>query len=247
MANPTTNYSFAMPTNTDLVKDLPADFEIFGQAVDTQMKTNADAAIAKSIVDAKGDIIAATAADTVARLAVGANNTVLTADSSTATGLKWATPASGKLLQVVSTTKTDTFSLTSATYTDVTGLSATITPSSATSKILVLVSLNMGTNAGNGFAYARIVRDSTEIAIGDASGSRIQSTTGSRSPEAAVQFFGGANFLDSPATTSSITYKIQLYAQAGVSAAYINRSHTDSNGTDAMRAVSTITLLEIGA
>jgi hypothetical protein len=57
------------------------------------MKTNADAAIAKTIVDAKGDIIAATAADTVSRLAVGANNTVLTADSSTATGLKWGTPA----------------------------------------------------------------------------------------------------------------------------------------------------------
>jgi hypothetical protein len=94
MANPTTNYAFAMPTNTDLVKDLPADFEIFGQAVDTQMKTNADAAIAKSIVDAKGDIIAATAADTVSRLAVGANDTVLTADSSTATGLKWAASAS---------------------------------------------------------------------------------------------------------------------------------------------------------
>lgn len=54
----------------------------------------ADGAVAKSIVDAKGDLIAATAADTVSRLAVGANNTVLTADSSTATGLKWATPAS---------------------------------------------------------------------------------------------------------------------------------------------------------
>ena len=55
----------------------------------------ANGAIAKTIVDAKGDIIAATAADTIARLAVGANDTVLTADSSTATGLKWATPASG--------------------------------------------------------------------------------------------------------------------------------------------------------
>lgn len=105
MANPTTNYSFAMPTNTDLVKDLPADFEIFGQAVDTQMKTNADAAIAKTIVDAKGDIIAATAADTVARLAVGTNNQVLTADSTASTGLKWATPASPSVnLQLLSTT-----------------------------------------------------------------------------------------------------------------------------------------------
>lgn len=106
MANPTTNYAFAMPTNTDLVKDLPADFEIFGQAVDTQMKTNADAAIAKTIVDAKGDIIAATAADTVSRLAVGANDTVLTADSSTATGLKWAAPASGGMTLISTTSLT---------------------------------------------------------------------------------------------------------------------------------------------
>jgi len=92
MANPTTNYGFVMPSPTDLVTDLPADFDVFGQAVDTQMLTNANAAIAKSIVDAKGDLIAATAADTVSRLAIGTNNQVLTADSAQATGMKWATP-----------------------------------------------------------------------------------------------------------------------------------------------------------
>jgi hypothetical protein len=103
-----------MPTASDLVTDLPADFETFGQAVATSMAdllggttgqvlskaSNTDMdftwvaqddsnAIQNAIVDAKGDLIAATAADTPARLAVGANNTVLTADSSTATGLKW--------------------------------------------------------------------------------------------------------------------------------------------------------------
>ena len=121
MANPTTNYSFAMPTNVDLVKDLPADFEIFGQAVDTQMKTNADAAIAKTIVDAKGDIIAATAADTVSKLSVGANDTVLTADSSTATGLKWAAAASGGMTLLSTTTlsgATTTISSIDGTYKD---------------------------------------------------------------------------------------------------------------------------------
>jgi hypothetical protein len=95
MANPTTNYGFIMPTPTDLVTDLPADFGVFGQAVDTQMLTNANAAIAKTIVDAKGDLIAATAADTPARLAVGTNGQVLQADSTAATGLVWATPAGG--------------------------------------------------------------------------------------------------------------------------------------------------------
>jgi hypothetical protein len=104
MANPTTNYGFVMPSPTDLVTDLPADFEVFGQAVDTQMLTNANAAIAKTIVDAKGDIIAATAADTVSRLAVGANNTVLTADSAEATGMKWAAPAAGGMTLLSTTT-----------------------------------------------------------------------------------------------------------------------------------------------
>jgi len=127
MSNPTTPFSWQMPTNTDLVTDLPADFEVFGQAVATSMadllggttgqvlskasNTNMDFtwiaqddsnAIQNAIVDAKGDLIAATAADTPARLAVGANGTVLTADSAQATGLKWATASSG--LQLISTT-----------------------------------------------------------------------------------------------------------------------------------------------
>ena len=68
--------------------------------------THSHGEIAASIVDAKGDIIAATAADTVARLAVGSNDTVLTADSSTATGLKWATPSSGGMTLISTTTLT---------------------------------------------------------------------------------------------------------------------------------------------
>ena len=119
MANPTTNFGWVMPTSTDLVTDLPADFAIFGQAVDTSMAelkggttgqvlsktsntdmdftwvTSDDAnAIQNTIVDAKGDIIVATAADTPARLAVGTNGQALVADSTTATGLKWANAAS---------------------------------------------------------------------------------------------------------------------------------------------------------
>ena len=80
-------YSWPEPDNTDLVKNGALAIRTLGDAIDTTMGTM----VAKTIVDAKGDIIAATAADTVSRLAVGANNTVLTADSSTATGLKWAT------------------------------------------------------------------------------------------------------------------------------------------------------------
>jgi hypothetical protein len=104
VANPTTNYGFVMPTPTDLVTDLPADFGVFGQAVDTQMKTNADAATQKATLTTKGDIYAATGTSTPARLAVGANDTVLTADSTTATGLKWATSSAGGMTLLSTTT-----------------------------------------------------------------------------------------------------------------------------------------------
>lgn len=104
----TTNYSWTTPDDTALVKDGAAAIRSLGTAIDTTVFNNASAAIAKTIVDAKGDIIAATAADTVARLAVGADNAVLTADSSTATGLKWATPAD----QTPLTTKGDLFTFT---------------------------------------------------------------------------------------------------------------------------------------
>ena len=118
MSNPTTPFSWQMPTATDLVTDLPADFEVFGQAVATSMadllggtsgqvlakNSNTDMdfvwvaqddsnAIQNTIVDAKGDLIAASAADTPARLAVGANDTMLVGDSTAATGLAYKSAA----------------------------------------------------------------------------------------------------------------------------------------------------------
>ena len=102
----TTNYGWTTPDDTALVKDGAAAIRTLGTAIDTTTFNNASAAIAKTIVDAKGDIIAATAADTVSRLAVGANDTVLTADSAAATGLKWATPAAGGMTLISTTTLT---------------------------------------------------------------------------------------------------------------------------------------------
>jgi hypothetical protein len=140
MSNPTSNFNWQMPTNTDLVSQLPADFEVFGQAVDTSLAdlqggttgqvlakaSNADmdftwatdaSGIPATIFDAKGDLIAASAADTAARLAVGANGTVLTADSGETTGLKWASPSATKSFAQLGTASL------SSTITTISGLS----------------------------------------------------------------------------------------------------------------------------
>jgi len=100
----TTNYGWTTPNDTDLVKDGAAAIRTLGSSIDTTVFANAGAGIAKTIVDAKGDIIAATAADTVARLAVGTNGQVLTAASGQATGLQWATPAAAGGYTLLSTT-----------------------------------------------------------------------------------------------------------------------------------------------
>jgi hypothetical protein len=100
----TTNYGWTTPDDTALVKDGAAAIRSLGTSIDTTVFNNASAGIAKTIVDAKGDLIAATAADTVARLAVGTNDQVLMADSTTATGLKWGTPAAGSMTLISTTT-----------------------------------------------------------------------------------------------------------------------------------------------
>ena len=99
----TTNYSWSTPDDTALVKDGAAAIRSLGTAIDSTVFTNAGNAIAKSIVDAKGDLIAATADKTVARLASsGVNDQVLTIDTSTSTGLKWAAPAAGGMTLLTS-------------------------------------------------------------------------------------------------------------------------------------------------
>jgi hypothetical protein len=129
MATTTPNFGWTVPTSTDLVKDGATAIETLGDSIDAsfvdlkggttgQVLAKASGtdldfswvaqddsnAIQNAIVDAKGDIIAATAADTPARLAVGANDTVLTADSTAATGLKWAAVSANSMTLLSTTT-----------------------------------------------------------------------------------------------------------------------------------------------
>jgi hypothetical protein len=152
----------------------------------------------------------------------------------------------GSVIQVVSTTKTDTFTTTSASFVDITGLAVSITPSSATSKILVMVQV-VGNSDATASAGVRLLRDSTAIAIGDAAGSRVQISSSSffSTGGTAETRQVGVTHLDSPNTTSSITYKLQTSANSGT--AVINRSVNDSDNAFRPRAVSSITVMEIAA
>ena len=156
----------------------------------------------------------------------------------------------GAVLQVVSTTKTDTFSTTASVFTDVTGLSVSITPTSSSSKILITLSMTIAGQNANGGAIYKFVRGSTDICVGDLAGSRPQASGGTPYiSDANVYNTISGSFLDSPATTSSTTYKIQVVGANAGGGVYVNRTQTDTNASNFYnsRTASTITVMEIAA
>jgi hypothetical protein len=150
----------------------------------------------------------------------------------------------GTVLQVVSVTKTDTFTGSSISYIDIPGLTATITPRFSSSKIMVFYSVMLGQTA-TGFALLRLDRAGTAINIGDAAGSRDRVTLTSWTGGAVNHSVTSSGmFLDSPNTTSSTVYKLQI-RETGGGFLYVNRNGRDDNAAYEPRATSTITLMEI--
>ena len=183
----------------------------------------------------------------IATNAISQNNIVsVNASVATVGTLPGARLPSGSVLQVVSIIKTDTFTTTSGSYVDVTGLSVSITPTSVTSNVFVLFQINGCQPVGSGRAYVRLLRGATVIDAGDAVGSRTPGLGGFASNDTSIPSAPvSGSFLDSPATTSSTTYKIQLSMTAGAGTAYINRSEGDNDASGQIRMASTITVMEI--
>jgi LysM repeat protein len=208
----TTGQNLRKNSNTDM------DFVWAGDATNT-------------VIDAAGDLLVGTAADTLGRLAIGTAGQVLKVNSG-ATALEWGTAGGGgKVLQVVQATYSTETSMSSNTYAD-TGLSASITPSANTSKILAMFTINGGVDNSdllNQGQYA-VIRGSTNVWAGvfslytETALKKYMSVTGS--------------YLDSPSTTSATTYKIQF------------RNNQRNGGTvyaQIGNATSTLILMEIGA
>jgi len=137
---------------------------------------------------------------------------------------------SGKIAQVVSATKSDVTSSTSTSYADITGMTASITPSATSSKILVMYGINVSNTETDRNDFVRLMRDSTDL-MDPAHYFRHQNNT--------VVFHISNTFLDSPSSTSSLSYHLEWKAESGT--IYLNRRGADST----VRGASTITVMEV--
>ena len=237
----TTNYSWTTPDDTALVKDGAAAIRSLGTAIDTTVFTNAGAAIAKATVDAKGDLIAGTADNTVARLAVGANDTILVADSSTATGLKWAAPAAGggmTLLQSLSlsgasTTSSSLSSSYKQFYVFITGLYGSTQDA---------LNFRMNGDTGSNYAYRAGLFGAGYSSVANISTTSIRITT--MSGQSAVKQNSYASlYITRPSDTSEVFVDCTSYMSDG-STADINLT---TGVYDSSAAITTLTFLPSSA
>jgi hypothetical protein len=225
----TTNYGWTTPDDTALVKDGAAAIRTLGSSADTTVKSLNPGTTA-------GDIDYYTTSTTKARVGIGTAGQVLRVNSG-ATAPEWFTPAGGgKVLQVVYASTNTITTIATTSYTDTT-LTATITPSLATSKVLVIYDLalqasRLNTDAGG---LIQLLRGATVI--------QNRANLPDFNIVGATQVYftlsHGASYLDTPNTTSATTYKIQ--ARTG------NTANSGQVVAQQNNTISTITLLEIGA
>jgi hypothetical protein len=155
----------------------------------------------------------------------------------------------GSIIQVQSTTKTDIFSTTSTSFVDVTGLNVNITPKFVTSRILVMIGISYICDSGSFTHFARLLRDSTPIGIGDTDPtytSRTRATVGGqRTTDVPAPLTQTIQFLDSPSSISTLNYKVQVISQGGTLS--INRPGASDTTNDISRAttISNITVMEL--
>jgi len=161
------------------------------------------------------------------------------------------TSGGGGIIQIVSTNFTGTWSGDSGsnTWDTVTDLNTAITPKFSTSKIFIMLFIgSWDSNGSNQRGGIQLLRNSTAICIGDAASSRTRSTVSTVGSNSNTDTNGGisVNFLDSPATTSAVTYKVQSMTE-GSYTTYINRSSSDADSASITRCASTMTLMEVSA
>ena len=161
-----------------------------------------------------------------------------------------ANAPSGSVIQVVQAVKGDTQTIQSSSWIDVSGLSASITPQSTSNRILVMATLSYSYTESWNSGSMRLYRSSTPIFIGDAATSRTQVTTTLATqtvePQNELMFTRTVQFVDSPNTTSALTYKVAVSDfDDGGGPIYINRCRNDS--TSVGRAASSIIVMEISS
>jgi hypothetical protein len=171
----------------------------------------------------------------------------INASTATSGTLPKARLPAGSVLQVVHTVLTSVVSVSGSAWNEITSLATSITPTSSSSKILIIPGIDYAT--ANGYRSGlKIVRDSTDILLGDSASNRIRASQLGRFFDGSDQMVCQANriYLDSPATTSAITYKFYLSAEGATGATiYVNRTVNDADFTSHFRGTSTITLMEI--
>jgi hypothetical protein len=220
MATTTTNFGWDIPQSTDLVKDGATAIAALGQDIDT------------ALIDLKG----------------GTTGQVLSKASGTDLDYTWVTSSASKVLQIVTSSLTTTASTTSTSFVD-TGLSVTITPTSASNKVLLFVSMAHASTGTNDASFITLTDNSNNILI-DASSPGSRTPAMVRKEGATVEQYtmnaSSLVFSHTPGVTSAFTYKLRHRVTAGGSAtSWINRIPIDDNTSSYPRGVCTIIAMEV--